>query len=353
MRQQTDDAGKPKPGMKAAQLEAQRQRFKSAPDLFDYLMAARAWFVDKDAQSVIKLLPETKPAGHLSYLEFSRGLLRAAALEASASDKARDAYLQLLPAAKSFRQRYTLELALAMYDERHKNVGADFAVGTPIQDISIRRQILDYIAGPIILKTQATAADAPRVERETALYRLLARDLVQGRFKGFEEDIKLLPAASDVLAAHQGDQTPQDTFAAFRWTGSKDYICPSIIEVAQTLASNPRDVQGRLCLGDFFRTTGISDVTVDDKDALGGTGTIFSGAPLLRSDFYNSIIKDSTASHADRAYALFRAIHCYAPAHINDCGGADVPESQRKAWYDELKASYGDTRWAKEIRFYW
>ena len=65
------------------------------------------------------------------------------------------------------------------------------------------------------------------------------------------------------------------------------------------------------------------------------------------------IMKDAKASHEDRAYALFRAVHCYEPAHQNDCGGKDVELSVRKAWHDELKAKYGDTGWAKELRYYW
>ena len=42
MREQTDKDGKPAPGMKAEVLEAQRSRFASEPELFDYLLAARA-----------------------------------------------------------------------------------------------------------------------------------------------------------------------------------------------------------------------------------------------------------------------------------------------------------------------
>ncbi len=40
----------------------------------------------------------------------------------------------------------------------------------------------------------------------------------------------------------------------------------------------------------------------------------------------------------DRAYALYRAINCYAPSGYNECGSADVPKSTRKQWFNTLKA---------------
>jgi len=38
---------------------------------------------------------------------------------------------------------------------------------------------------------------------------------------------------------------------------------------------------------------------------------------------------------------------------MNTCGGGDVEQSQRKAWYDELKAKYGSTAWARSLKYYW
>jgi hypothetical protein len=125
------------------------------------------------------------------------------------------------------------------------------------------------------------------------------------------------------------------------------------VGTAQRLVANEKDVQGRLCLGDFFRVTGTGDIGSIDKDALGGMGTLFAGAPLARHDFYTDIMKSTAATRDDKAYALFRAVHCYEPAHSNGCGGKDVELPVRKAWHDELKAKYGDTPWAKELRYYW
>ncbi len=353
MRVRLDDNNKPIVDLKSEALEAQRPKFASQPELFDYLLAARAWFIDKDAKTVLKLLPEKPITADLSYLDFSRLLLRGAALDATGDDGVRKTYVAMFPAATSAYQRGTLELALAMFDERHKKVGPDFDPGSLIQDPSIRKALLEYVAGPIILRQQATSTTAPKDERETALFRLFSRDLTQGHFKSFIEDFALMPA-KPFEPQDASQSKPQDTFVSFRWDGRKEgYICPDVLGIAKRLDANPKDIRARMCLGDFFRNTGVSDAVVSDKDLLGGTGTLFAGEKIYRSDIYNDVMKDKSASHEDRAYALFRAVHCYEPAHSNDCAGKDVALSVRKGWYNELKQNYSDTVWANELQYYW
>ena len=350
MREQMGDDGKPKPGMKAEVIEAQKQRFAGNEALYDYLLAVRAWFVDKDAQAVLKLLPEKPPTAELNYLEFSRQLLRAAALDERDDKAARAAYVAMFPFAKQPFQDTTLQLALAISDERSKNISAVFAPASLVTAPEIRAQVLDYIAGPILLRQQATNKDVSQAEHDTALYRLFARDLVQGHFKGFLEDIALLPAKP----APDANGTVADTFGAFRWEGSKDgYVCPDLLATVKKLVTDAKDVQARLCLGEFFLATDTSDIGNIDKEALGGTGTLFAGAPLARQDFYIDIIKNPAAKRDDKAYALYRAVHCYEPVHINGCGGKDVPLAVRKSWHDELKSKYATTSWAKELHYYW
>jgi len=46
-------------------------------------------------------------------------------------------------------------------------------------------------------------------------------------------------------------------------------------------------------------------------------------------------------------------VRCYAPSGNNTCGGEEVEESQRKAWFNTLKRQYGGTKWAKELEYYW
>ena len=59
------------------------------------------------------------------------------------------------------------------------------------------------------------------------------------------------------------------------------------------------------------------------------------------------------AGQTDKAYALFRAINCYAPAGYNSCGGQDVEPAVRKAWFRQLKTGFADTQWGKSLQYYW
>ncbi len=351
MRPQNDDQGKQLPGMKAEVLEAQRSRFAGQEDLFDYLLALRASLVDNDATAVLRLLPDRIPTADLSYLELSRQLLRASALSAIGDNAAREKIVTLFPYGKQRYHHATLELELAKHDERHKNISAVFDENTLIQDPDIRLRVLDQIAGPILLKQQATAPEASRRERNTALYRLLVRDLTQGRFKAFPDDMALLPPIEEsVINIDSGD-----AFAMFRvQTNDSAYKCPAISEVARKLARNAHDVAARLCLGEFFRrnTYELQLATVG-KNELGGTGTLFAGKVLSRQDIYRDVMRDGRASRNDRAYALFRAIRCYQSVGNNDCGGDAVDKSVRKKWFQELKSRYGDTDWAKQQEVYW
>jgi hypothetical protein len=62
---------------------------------------------------------------------------------------------------------------------------------------------------------------------------------------------------------------------------------------------------------------------------------------------------DAHAGNDLKAYALFRAVKCYAPSGNNDCGGDDVARSVRKTWFKTLKKDFPDTPWAKSLKYYW
>ena len=126
---------------------------------------------------------------------------------------------------------------------------------------------------------------------------------------------------------------------------------------ASTLAASPRDVKARLCLGDFWRLNGLDGFDTPDArpkaDTLGGTPSLFPGRPVPRAAIYVDVMADPGAAAGDKAYALYRAVQCYAPSKINTCGGADVPESQRRAWFQRLKREFAQTAWAQKLRYYW
>ncbi len=86
-----------------------------------------------------------------------------------------------------------------------------------------------------------------------------------------------------------------------------------------------------------------------DDQQLGGTATQFPGKPYSRLDGYMKVMADGKAGRTDRAYALYRAINCFAPSQSNGCGPQEIPQNQRKQWFQTLKSRYGNTAWAKNL----
>lgn len=86
---------------------------------------------------------------------------------------------------------------------------------------------------------------------------------------------------------------------------------------------------------------------------MGGTPSLLPGKPYARAATYLAIITDAGVPAADRAFALFRAVNCYAPTGVNQCGAPTAPLAQRKAWFSRLKRGYPSSRWAKELIYWW
>jgi hypothetical protein len=153
----------------------------------------------------------------------------------------------------------------------------------------------------------------------------------------------------------QQDEIPVGLFARGKF--SDGYACGKIAETATTLARNPRDVKARLCLGEFYRLNGFDGFaqldTAPEADELGGAPSLFPGAKADRGPIYAEIMNDASAAPGDRAYALYRAVYCYAPGGNNSCGGADVDQAQRRAWFNRLKQEFPTSPWARKIRYFW
>lgn len=85
----------------------------------------------------------------------------------------------------------------------------------------------------------------------------------------------------------------------------------------------------------------------------GGSQDLFAGKQRSRLDWYQQVIANPKAAKDDKAYALYRAINCYAPSGSNGCGSQDLPVSQRKTWFNTLKQQHGASQWAKQLKYYW
>jgi hypothetical protein len=347
------------PVISAEEIAAQESRFAGRADLFGFVQASHAYYVAKDMRRVLQLIPDDAKRPSYAPLAFSRQVLRGLALAALKDRNESGFWRELMGGASALYQRPLIELALAMNYERAGKLADVFAPGSPIGEVPVREILLQNVAGPDLLRTAARSTARPQHERDVALFTLLHKELLFGDYAGFLRDVALVPTGalddSGLWSLREQEKIPVGLFRA--GASSDGYDCPALAVSAQALARNPRDFKPRLCLGDFYRSYGFDNLGVaagtPKPDELGGTPTLFPGKPTPRGEIYDDIIRDPKAPAADKAYALYRAINCYAPSGNNECGNADVPQSQRRAWFQQLKRDYGSSSWAQTLRYYW
>ncbi|WP_284124950.1 tol-pal system YbgF family protein [Parerythrobacter aestuarii] len=344
------------------ELDSQALVFADHPELYGFLKASFAFYVDKDYAVVRELLPDDARQDRYSPLAFSRQYLRGLALHALGDRNEEGFWRELIGGAQGLYQRPAVELALARALEQKGEVGDAFVANSPIRDWRIRRMLLGLSAGPRLLKQQARA-DGPNNEAAFALFTALFRQLQHGEYAGFLEDYPLAakyPSDQDsgsLWGVMDAEKAPVYLFRSGEF--SAGYACPSLEATAQVLARDPTSSKARLCLGEFYRLNGFDEFEFvrswygEDGAGQLGTSTSYPGKVTHRLDLYRAVMADTSAARGDKAYALYRAIRCYAPSNNNTCGGEGVEENVRAAWFRRLKRDYADTAWAKELEYYW
>jgi hypothetical protein len=347
------------PLLSRADLDKQKSTFANEPALFDYLQAAYALYVEHQPDTALKHLPTEVPS-NLDYFAFSQQTLRALALEARQDWKGAQAlWLQLLPLARQPLQRDQLELALAMNYERSGQLAKVFAADSPISAKQVRYILLRNVAGPDLLRQQIANASDP-TERQSAQFVLLYKDLLHNQFATFADDLKQASLSEDKLGTSLGyTYTSGQTLKLFQWNGDQaesGYACPGIAQTAATLQEDAKNPHALNCFGEFILRNSLDGMPLEQPRAagsLGSTASDFKGETFSRLDGYKQVIANAKAPKTDKAYALFRAINCYAPAGYNSCGGEDVAPAVRKGWFRQLKSGYADTQWGKSLQYYW
>lgn len=340
------------------ELKAQRAFFADKTELFDFLIASYQFHVARQPRAVLALIPDRARQKGYGNLEFSLQVLRGRALDAVKDRNARAFWLGLVEGASATSQRFVVELALALHDERTGKPDRSFEPASPVRNPTIRQTLLQYSAGPRLLRRHAGDAAAPAAERATALYTLLYRDLTRGAYKAFAGDLALVPAADKTEAdgADTGSDDPVSPQVFVKPVTMSDFTCPDLKSSVATLAANPRDVGGRLCLGEFIRLNDLDRDFLDTppaRDELGGQGVLFPGRKFSRLGDYRAIIGLAGATADQKAYALYRAVWCFAPSGKNGCDDSEVPVAQRKTWFQMLKRDYPQSRWAQSLEYYW
>jgi hypothetical protein len=332
------------PALTRADLDAQAGKFAGREELFTFLQAVHAFYVAGNAREVLSLVPDDARRTSYTPLQFSRQILRGMALARLGDRNEEGFWKELLGGAKGLYQRPTAELGLALDYDRRGAIEAAFAADSQIRDVTIREILLEQSAGQALLRRMVR--DGPTAEeRSLASYVLLYKELTRGRYADFLADLPNDPEAPEgfrYVPFRSGEVT-------------EGYTCPVLTETVKRLAADAGDVKGLLCLGEYYRRNGFDWPSFQEVPAgtLGSHTRIFPGEAIPRSAFYERVIADPRAGRGDKAYALYRAIRCYEPTGTSSCGGEEVPQSQRQAWFRRLKRDYADTNWARDLEYYW
>jgi hypothetical protein len=332
--------------LKLMELEAQKNRFASNPALYNYLLAAFHLYVDDKPDKALEVLPSVSTVP-LNYFAFSQQTLRMLALEAGKqSGMERKLVLEMLPLAKLPLELEQLQLALARVEVLSGHTDRIFASDSPIREKAIRTIVVEYIASAEMLRERIKDPKENTNVVNAALYSLLYKELTGAKYQAFQADLALMPPH------------PQDLLAPFVATGEgkgAGYQCPAMREVAATLQRDGNDARSLNCVGELVRLQGVhyGQGAAPPATDLGGVGSLFPVTNYSRLDGYMKVIANHQAERDPRAYALYRAVRCYAPSGNNDCGRQDIPQSTRKQWFDTLHKEYPDSVWAKSLKYYW
>ena len=361
------------PAITKAEIDGQRALFGGDTELYDYVRAAEAFFVRHQPGEVLALLPDAARQQRFTYLQFSRQMLRGLALEQSRDPNARGFWLSLFPGAVQPYQREAVELALAAHDEKDGRIDRLFAPGSPVTHPIMRAILLEEVAGPDLLRQQATSG-LSQYEREAALYTLLNKEILRGFYRDFIRHARMVPADAPVDAYYSAalgysprwttelQRPPLGQFGPKAPLG--DFGCPALTVTLSQLVARPRAIRPRLCLGEYFRANHfvwysnamereMYELNHRPGELGSGKEQFPKGRTYSRLEDYKQIMNDPAASADEKALALNRAVRCYAPVGSNDCGGVEVSLAVRRGWFNRLHAQYPQSRWARELKYYW
>lgn len=309
----------------------------TAPDWQPYLLAMQRYEIDHDYAAAAKAtaLPDDAPR---TLLNFSTRVLHGLSLAALQRWDEAEAHWRRQLAKESDPARITLlQLTLAMTLERADRLATVLAADTPISQPLFRQTVLPVASAPL-LRQAVVAAHLTPEERAAAHWQLLAKDLTRGHYTDF---------ASDLTLATPAAIAPDTTVT------SPNYGCTPIAQLAARLAEAPQDAAATNCLADFFRDKTDYAFPGQPDGALGSGPDRFGGVQRTSLDLYRQVINAPAVSDNHRAYALSRALSCFATSGNNHCGSADIPRRERQRWFTLLKTRYAKTEWAKRQRIWW
>ena len=353
MRSLTEWEAKERKPIQADQIASQQAAFSAAGEqqAFAYLQQAQRYYVQQDYAGLSKEISAPAAGGKLELIPFSQQMLRGMSLLAQKQwPEAEAHWQQLWNHQPDALQQPLLQLAMALTLERANHLDALFAADSWVTLPSLRTPLLLHVAPAELLRQLAQTERLSGEERNTALFTLLYKELMAGRYGEFIKD-------SALLAGQPQPKAPYDlTLFALGAKEEEGYSCPALAESLGTLQKNGKSVKALNCLGEFIYRQGWDYSPLGEAPAaneLGGSPTRFAAPVAGRLALYRQVIADDKAPAEERSYALYRAINCYATSGYNHCGSEDLPKEERKRWFMTLKKQYAKTAWAQQLKYYW
>lgn len=346
-----------------SQLNAQKEAFKNQPELFSYLQAVHLNFVQNKPQEALNYLPKQNPNSLKTYLELSQHALKATILEKNSDKNLAEQYWNnLISISTTPYQKSLSEIGLAIHYKNTNNQSAFLGNSSKIKSPTLQKAFITQIADANSLQQIITAKDSSTDKKNVALNVLLEKSLATQNFALFNKAYSWLPLDAAEYKSYDSKVAAykaQPNFDTFVWNGSEitpSIKCPKLNTLTTALEKDSKNLTNQLCLGEYIRTKGTALNSFYGDYYYGPSFSNakdpFTGATFSRGDVYKNIIKSGSKGDL-QAYALYRAIMCYAPSGANDCGGKDVGSNVRKQWYDQIKRDYPNTSWAKSLKYYW
>lgn len=336
-----------------AAIIAHEDNFKkqNALSLYRYLLTAYDFFKEERYEAVVQGTENWKEnLAQADHAGFSRAALRAEALGKLKRWKDASALLkELRELSPSPLLKDNFQLAQAQNLEASGNLGRVFEPDSIIQSPVLRERLLRSSADVRLLEYVLEQQHTATREKAVALAALLYKELLSKRYKSLLEHQKKYGALKlddvDGLGALHNETVDS----------TDGFVCPKWSEVLGDLSGPRVSPHALLCLGERLRTLEDSYMMSVDryKNELGSSDDGFNTAGLARLSLYLTVIDDPSARDDDKAFALRRALYCFATTGYNHCGPEDVPLEQRKAWFTKLKSRYKNSPWAMKQKYYW
>ncbi|MDQ8952275.1 hypothetical protein RFH42_04790 [Acinetobacter rudis] len=336
-------------------LNAQKNQFKTQPELFKYLQASHLFYVQNKAADALTYLPQSFSLN--SHLDLSQAFLKGLILEKTTPHQAASYWTQLLKQSKNTNQRGLFEVALAQSLNQQQNYQSFIGKRPLISQVNLQRDFILFHANEQSLEKIIQSSEANEAQKQAALFVLLAKSLGYQNFALFNRYYEQMPKDANQYQAWQSPQNKYQNkppFAHLIWNGhtiSPTLQCAALPKLSQALEKNPQDLTLQTCLAEYMRSENAYSV-LQHLDFESPRPLAFNGTVFTRGQVYKNIIATKQKSELT-AYALYRSVQCYAPSGFNDCQDKEVPKTVRKQWFDQLKRDYPQSSWAKSLKYYW